>query len=106
MTEPSPSLGLDPPDDALYALIHEYSERIARGEELAVEDFVSAHPHYSEFLRSLLPALSVLRDLSQSADSMMPPDESDRPGQVPQALGDFRIIRQIGRGGMGVVYEA
>src|SRR5919199_795318 len=25
---------------------------------------------------------------------------------IPQRLGDFEIVRQIGRGGMGVVYEA
>ena len=29
-----------------------------------------------------------------------------KPASAPAALGDFRIIREIGRGGMGVVYEA
>ena len=28
------------------------------------------------------------------------------PALPPEALGDFRIVREIGRGGMGIVYEA
>jgi serine/threonine protein kinase/WD40 repeat protein len=32
------------------------------------------------------------------------PAESSRP--LPERLGDFRLLRQVGRGGMGVVYEA
>src|SRR4051812_37764668 len=29
-----------------------------------------------------------------------------RPASDPAQLGDFRIVRQVGQGGMGVVYEA
>ena len=32
--------------------------------------------------------------------------ERSTGSETPQCLGDFEIIRQIGRGGMGVVYEA
>ena len=34
----------------------------------------------------------------QSAATAVPP--------VPEHLGDFRIVREVGRGGMGIVYEA
>jgi len=35
----------------------------------------------------------------------MPGIEANR-GLLPEQLGDYRIIREIGHGGMGVVYEA
>src|SRR5262249_49325098 len=34
------------------------------------------------------------------------PAEADRAPEVLQQLGDFRIIREVGKGGMGIVYEA
>lgn len=33
-------------------------------------------------------------------------EAADRQPELPQTLGDFRLVREIGRGGMGVVYEA
>src|SRR5262249_27900112 len=48
-----------------------------------------------EFVHGARPELPVGPDMGGAA---APP--------LPQALGDFRIVREVGRGGMGIVYEA
>jgi serine/threonine protein kinase/tetratricopeptide (TPR) repeat protein len=97
-------------DPELDRLIEELTRRVQAGEDIDLEAFVREHPGYTEPLRRLLPALELLAGLSQSVmgeglrrgASGGDPDPTAGLGE----LGDFRLVREIGRGGMGVVYEA
>jgi serine/threonine protein kinase/Flp pilus assembly protein TadD len=93
-----------PPADGkeLVDLVEEFAARTQAGEPLDLEDYVQAHPSHAEELRKLLPAVQALTDLGRAAAGGPPPVTSCLPAQ----LGDFRIVREVGRGGMGVVYEA
>src|SRR5262249_39264307 len=57
---------------------------------------------HADALRRLLPLLEVLDELGNSAGRPLPRGVPEALGE----LGDFRLRREIGRGGMGVVYEA
>jgi serine/threonine protein kinase len=88
-------------DAALAGLMEEITNRLNAGEPVDVEAYAAAHPGCAEELRRLAPALVALAAWSGSGG---------QPGPAPAAaggeLGDFRILREVGRGGMGVVYEA
>ena len=73
------------------------------------EELLADHPELAEDLEACLASLEFIRQASLSAPPLVvdsraiEPDESE-PGLGD--LGDFRILREIARGGMGVVYEA
>jgi len=90
------------PEFAAFAEIAELVDaQLADGREPDVDSIARRFPEFDDQVRQLVPALRALHDLGHSA--------STAPVQVASALGtlgDFQIIRELGRGGMGVVYEA
>lgn len=89
-------------------LAEEFRSRLKDGDNPSVADYARKYPELAEEIEEVFPAVEVMERLG-----------SDRAGECemawhqarirqfpPRQIGDFRIIREIGRGGMGVVYEA
>jgi serine/threonine protein kinase/Tfp pilus assembly protein PilF len=88
-------------------LAEAFVERYRRGERPAISEYVRDHPDLAEQIEELFPALAMMEqvegDLRKAAKKL--PAAAEPAAPITQ-LGDFRIIRELGRGGMGVVYEA
>jgi WD40 repeat protein/serine/threonine protein kinase len=99
--------------ELLDQIVVDIVSRLEAGETVDLDFLVAEHSGLRERLEELLPTLTAMVDLGDAV-------KADTPGEPPRgdhsietlsldtsdALGDYRLIREIGRGGMGVVYEA
>jgi serine/threonine protein kinase len=92
-------------DPALAELVDRLTARLQAGEPVDLDAIAANHPEYAGRIRQLLPALEVLADLGRSTAHQAAPSELEPLAELG-VLGDYRIVREVGRGGMGVVYEA
>lgn len=88
-------------------LADEFAERIRRGEAPSISHYEALHPEWASVIRQVFEPIEIVEKLSvQRLSSAGETCFSTPKSSIPSQLGDFRIVREIGRGGMGVVYEA
>lgn len=100
------AIATDDDRDPVDIAADEFAERYRNGEYPSVTEYAQRFPEQAEELKELLPAVAMMEQLKQKEESRI--DSFERQSVISglQQLGDFRIIREIGHGGMGVVYEA
>jgi serine/threonine protein kinase len=96
-------------DPRIAEALERYLQAIEAGEKPNRQAFLARHAEIAEPLAECLDGMEVLHEAGFSAHqpaaeaSVASPSLEWQPGTL---LGEFRIIREIGRGGMGVVFEA
>ena len=89
----------------LTRLADEFAARYRAGERPALQEYVDRYPELADDIRELFPAMVEIEQVKD--DHQEATEQAVAPASPAlQQLGDFRIIREVGKGGMGIVYEA
>jgi serine/threonine protein kinase/WD40 repeat protein len=108
----APAAAPPPPDDPrLVRALEEYSAALKAGQRPNRREYQARYPEVAAALAECLEGLELVR----AATPLLRPSAAAQPAAAlagatefcPEGpLGDYRIVREVGRGGMGVVYEA
>ena len=97
---------VDPTDDRepVEQLAELFSQEQRSGRNPSIESYAQQYPEHAAEIRDLFPALLVIEELSPAGETLQRDEDTTRvTPPVPERIGDYEIVREIGRGGMSDV---
>ncbi len=95
----------DADEERLAQIVEEFTDRLNAGESPRIEQYEIDHPDLAPVLRDVLSSLQALNCDASRVGQLGSSGTHAKP-LLRDRVGDYRIVREIGQGGMAVVYEA
>jgi tetratricopeptide (TPR) repeat protein len=94
--------------DPVDLLAEEFAARLRAGESPSLDEYLDRCPEHAASIRAVFRSITLVERISQQeyAERRFERRPKHPSGEHPGTLGDFQILREVGRGGMGIVYEA
>lgn len=91
---------------ALEHVIDQFTSELRAGQQPTIQDYQQRYPQLAQELGSLLSSIAMIEQLKEGAETRGL--SNSRLDQVQQLsrVGNYNILREIGRGGMGIVFAA
>lgn len=91
--------------DSLEVVLSEFADEVRRGEMPSVEGYAERYPALAEQIRELFPLVFSLEQWKNNKEVEVLRRNVPEEFSV-ESFGDYKVIRELGRGGMGVVFYA
>jgi eukaryotic-like serine/threonine-protein kinase len=89
----------------LESLATEFAERTRKGQQPSIEEYARKHPLLAAEIREFFPTVAMLEQWKLDKESECLRRNVPTEFKLKR-LGDCELVREIGRGGMGIVFEA
>src|SRR4051812_12904254 len=94
-------------EERLHAILAEYLDAVDAGQPDDRGQLLACHTDLAADLVAFFTEQDGIVRLAEPLRNVAQTERGHEPDElVPGVLGDFRLFREVGRGGMGIVYEA